>query len=213
MKIYGESIFDILYLIITLYFGIKILNNKKNSINKLMGYSILILGIGDSFHLIPRVLSYFTNYDLSLYLGIGKLITSITMTIFYIFMYYIFEKNYNFKNDNIKYTIIILSIIRITLCLLPQNNWIINDNSLTISIIRNIPFIFIGLIIILLYYKFKNIDKYFKSIWILVLLSFIFYIPVILFSNINPLFGTLMLPKTICYILIIILFYKRSLND
>ena len=213
MKIYGESIFDILYLIITLYFEIKILNNKKNSINKLMGYSILILGIGDLFHLIPRVLSYFTNYDLSLYLGIGKLITSITMTIFYIFMYYIFEKNYNFKNDNIKYTIIILSIIRITLCLLPQNNWIINDSSLTISIIRNIPFIFIGLIIILLYYKFKNIDKYFKSIWILVLLSFVFYIPVILFSNINPLFGALMLPKTICYILIILLFYKRSLND
>ena len=213
MKIYGESIFDILYLIITLYFGIKILNNKKNSINKLMGYSILILGIGDLFHLIPRVLSYFTNYDLSLYLGIGKLITSITMTIFYIFMYYIFEKNYNFKNDNIKYTIVILSIIRIILCLLPQNNWIINDSSLTISIIRNIPFIFIGLIIILLYYKFKNIDKYFKSIWILVLLSFIFYIPVILFSNINPLFGALMLPKTICYILIILLFYKRSLND
>ena len=213
MKIYGESIFDILYLIIAIYFGIKILNNKKNSINKLMGYSILILGIGDLFHLIPRVLSYFTNYDLSLYLGIGKLITSITMTIFYIFMYYIFEKNYNFKNDNIKYTIIILSIIRITLCLLPQNNWIINDSSLTISIIRNIPFIFIGLIIILLYYKFKNIDKYFKSIWILVLLSFVFYIPVILFSNINPLFGALMLPKTICYILIILLFYKRSKND
>lgn len=213
MKIYGESIFDILYLIIAIYFGIKILNNKKNKINKLMGYSILILGIGDSFHLIPRVLSYFTNYDLSLYLGIGKLITSITMTIFYIFMYYIFEKNYNFKNDNIKYTIIILSIIRITLCLLPQNNWIINDNSLTISIIRNIPFIFIGLIIILLYYKFKNNDKYFKSIWILVLLSFVFYIPVILFSNINPLFGALMLPKTICYILIILLFYKRSIND
>ncbi len=213
MKIYGESIFDILYLIIAIYFGIRIIRNKNNRLNLLMGSSILILGLGDLFHLVPRILSYFTNYDLNMYLGIGKLITSITMTIFYIFMYYIFEKNYKFKNDNIKYTIICLSIIRIVLCLLPQNNWIINDSNLYMSIVRNIPFIFIGLIIILLYYRFKNNDKYFKSIWLLVLMSFTFYIPVILFTNINPLFGALMLPKTVCYILIILKFYKRSKYD
>lgn len=213
MKIYGESIFDILYLIIAIYFGIRIIRNKNNRLNLLMGSSVLILGLGDLFHLVPRILSYFTNYDLNMYLGIGKLITSITMTIFYIFMYYIFEKNYKFKNDNIKYIIICLSIIRIVLCLLPQNNWIINDSNLYMSIVRNIPFIFIGLIIILLYYRFKNNDKYFKSIWLLVLMSFTFYIPVILFTNINPLFGALMLPKTVCYILIILKFYKRSKYD
>ena len=83
---YGESLFDILYIITAVVIGISILLKDKNKLSKLMGYSVLILGIGDSFHLIPRVLNYFINYDFNMYLGIGKLVTSITMTLFYIFI-------------------------------------------------------------------------------------------------------------------------------
>ena len=61
---YGESLFDILYIITAVVIGVSILLKCKNKLSKLMGYSILILGIGDSFHLIPRVLNYFINYGI-----------------------------------------------------------------------------------------------------------------------------------------------------
>lgn len=126
---YGESLFDILYIITAVVIGISILLKDKNKLSKLMGYSILILGIGDSFHLIPRVLNYFINYDFNMYLGIGKLVTSITMTLFYIFMYYIYLNNYKVKeNKKINYSIWILSFVRIILCLLPQNEWLTNNS-------------------------------------------------------------------------------------
>ena len=207
---YGESLFDIVYILLAIIMGIKILLSKSKS-SKLMGSSVLILGLGDAFHLIPRILNYFINYDFNMYLGIGKLVTSITMTIFYIFMYYIYLKVYNNKeNKNVTFSIWILSIIRIILCLFPQNKWITNNSPFIWGIIRNIPFIIIGIIITILYYNNRDKISSFKDVWLYVLLSFIFYLIVVLFASSIPILGMFMLPKTICYILIIISFYKYS---
>lgn len=209
MKIYGETILDITYLLIALFISVYILIKSKDKLSKLMGSATLILGFGDAFHLVPRILNYFIDYDFTSFLGIGKLITSITMTIFYIFMFYIYKNNYKTKNKFIEISIWILSLIRIILCLLPQNRWLTNNSSLTIGIIRNIPFIIIGILIIIIYYKVRNKDKTFRNIWIYVLLSFIFYIPVVLGASIIPIIGMFMLPKTICYILIIFSFKNK----
>ena len=189
---YGESLFDILYIITAVVIGVSILLKCKNKLSKLMGYSILILGIGDSFHLIPRVLNYFINYDFNMYLGIGKLVTSITMTLFYIFMYYIYLNNYKVKeNKKINYSIWILSFVRIILCLLPQNEWLTNNSPFIWGIIRNIPFVILGLIIIVLYFNNRNKDKIFKNIWLYVTLSFIFYSIVVLGSSSISILGML----------------------
>lgn len=209
MKIYGETVFDLGYLILALIVGIYILSKRKNKLSKLMGTSVLILGCGDAFHLIPRVLSYFIDYDFTAYLGTGKLITSITMTIFYILMFYIYKINYKVNNKRIEYCIWGLSILRILLCLLPQNNWLTNNSSLTIGIIRNIPFVILGLLIIKLYFDKRKKDITFKNIWLYVLLSFLFYIPVVVGAGSIPILGMFMLPKTVCYILIIITFRKK----
>jgi len=208
---YGESLFDILYIIIAIVIGIKILLKGKDKLTKLMGYSILILGCGDSFHLIPRVLNYFINYDFNMYLGIGKLITSVTMTIFYIFMYYIYLNNYDVKeNKIITYCIWILSVIRIVLCLLPQTEWLLNNSPFIWGIIRNIPFVILGLIIVILFFNKREKDQFYKNIWLYVLLSFIFYIVVVLGASSISILGMFMLPKTICYILIMIAFKNKS---
>ncbi len=209
---YGESLFDIVYILLAIIMGIKILLSKSKS-SKLMGSSVLILGLGDAFHLIPRILNYFINYDFNMYLGIGKLVTSITMTIFYIFMYYIYLKVYkNKENKSVTFSIWVLSIIRIILCLFPQNKWITNNSPFIWGIIRNIPFIIIGIIITILYYNNRDKISGFKNVWLYVLLSFIFYLIVVLFASSIPILGMFMLPKTICYILIIISFYKYSRN-
>ena len=44
--------------------------------------------------------------------------------------------------------------------------------------------------------------------WIYILLSFLFYIPVAVFAGLVPMLGMLMLPKTICYILMVCVFLK-----
>ena len=59
MKVYGEVIFDILYLLIAIVVGICILIKSKNKLGKMMGIATLVLGCGDAFHLVPRTLDYF----------------------------------------------------------------------------------------------------------------------------------------------------------
>ena len=209
MRIYGETVFDVCYLITALVIGVYILFKYRNNLGRLMGTATLLLGCGDAFHLVPRVLRYFVQGDFTAALGVGKLVTSITMTIFYILMFYIYKNKYKVENTKkIEYSIWILAIIRIILCMLPQNNWITNDGSLMMGIIRNIPFTIIGIIIIVIYYKKRAEYKEFKYVWLNVLLSFVFYLIVVLGTEAVPALGAFMIPKTVCYILIIVAFTK-----
>ena len=59
MRIYGETIFDICYLITALVIGVYILFKYRNNLGRLMGTATLLVGFGDTFHLVPRVLRYF----------------------------------------------------------------------------------------------------------------------------------------------------------
>lgn len=210
MKVYGEAIFDVAYLVIAIVVGIYILVKNKNRLGKLMGISVLVLGCGDAFHLVPRVLNNFMNSNFTMALSIGKLVTSITMTIFYIFVFYIYKDNYKKENNKkIELCIWLLAIIRIALCLLPQNRWMTNDGSVSIGVIRNIPFVILGLLIVILFYKERKEDSVFKNIWLYITLSFLFYIPVVVGANAIPMLGMFMLPKTVCYILMILAFKNK----
>ena len=207
---WGESSFDIAYLVIAVVLGIMMISKSKNKLGKMMGITTLVLGCGDAFHLVPRVLNYFVDYDFTMYLGVGKLVTSITMTVFYIFMYYIYLENYDVKeNKVVTYSIWGLSLVRVILCLFPQNNWLTDSSPLMWDILRNIPFIILGGLIVVLYFKKKNEDKIFKNVYLLVTLSFLFYIPVVVGTGAIPMLGMLMLPKTICYVLIMFVFNKK----
>lgn len=207
---WGESSFDIAYLVIAVVLGIMMISKSKNKLGKMMGITTLVLGCGDAFHLVPRVLNYFVDYDFTMYLGVGKLVTSITMTVFYIFMYYIYLENYDVKeNKVVTYSIWGLSLVRVILCLFPQNNWLTDSSLLMWDILRNIPFIILGGLIVVLYFKKKNEDKIFKNVYLLVTLSFLFYIPVVVGTGAIPMLGMLMLPKTICYVLIMFVFNKK----
>lgn len=199
-----EAIFCVIYLILTCVLGIKLLRKANgNDLIKKYGIMSLILVGGDSFHLIPRILRVINpEADLSFALGYGKMVTSITMTIFYVILYKIFERLYE-KNKTINCSIIVLATIRILLCLLPQNDWA-GTSPVIWGIIRNIPFAIIGLIIVALFFKHKD-DSRFKWMWLAVTLSFAFYIPVVVYSDIYPIVGMLMMPKTIMYVWIVLM--------
>ena len=207
---YGESLFDIAYLVIAIVSGIYILTRRKDKIGKLMGFAVLILGIGDAFHLVPRVLNYFIEYDFTMYLGIGKLVTSITMTVFYLLMYMLYKACYGKKYKKLDCLVILLVLARIILCALPQNEWVANTSSILWGVIRNVPFVILGAVVVVLYFKNRNEIKELKNVWIYVTLSFLFYIPVAVLASVVPMLGMLMLPKTICYILMIFAFRKYA---
>ena len=206
---YGESIFDILYLLFAIISGCMMLHGAKSKTGKLMGLVALILGCGDAFHLVPRVLNYFVDADFTAALGIGKLVTSVTMTVFYLLMYYIWRGYYRIQEKkNLTILVWILLILRVVLCLFPQNGWITNDSNLTWAILRNIPFVILGAVICSLYFRKRKEDRILQHVWLYILLSFLFYIPVAVGAEAVPALGMLMLPKTICYILLIVSFLQ-----
>lgn len=208
MKI-GETIFDILYLITVITLGIKMLKaSPSKSQYWLFGLLAVVLGCGDAFHLVPRVYALW-NDGTAAYpalLGFGKAVTSVTMTVFYVILFYIWRMQYSVKNDSkVKITVYILAAVRILLCLCPQNNWFSADAPLSWGIYRNIPFALLGLLIIVLFYQKakEQDDKVFRFMWLAIVLSFGCYIPVVLFADSIPIIGSLMIPKTCAYVLVV----------
>lgn len=212
MQAIGETLFEIPYLVFAISLGIYLMvksgSNSTLYQYKLFGLMSLTLGLGDSTHLIPRMYGLW-NGGLNLYpvsLGIGKLITSITMTLFYVLLYAVWRVRYEVKDyKELNWTIWALACVRIILCLFPQNEWTSSHSSLTWGIIRNVPFAILGGIMIYIYYQkaHQYHDQSFKWMWLAILLSFSFYIPVVLWSSQYPLVGMLMIPKTMAYVWIL----------
>ncbi|WP_265458904.1 hypothetical protein [Enterococcus sp. HY326] len=214
-----ETIFDVCYLVGVISVGILMATKGRNeSIVKKFGLMAILLGAGDSFHLVPRMYALWTTglEANAAALGIGKFITSITMTIFYLILYYIWREYFAIKGRNgLTISMWALTIIRIALCLLPQNAWLDYQQPLLFGILRNIPFAVMGIIIIVIFAQEvkKQEDKIFRFMPLAVTLSFGFYVPVVLFSSSLPLLGMLMIPKTLAYVWVVLMgwqLYKQS---
>ena len=94
MQAIVETLFDAVYLILVITIGVLMIRgSRENSQFRLFGWMAIVLGAGDSFHLIPRAVALCTtgleNYTVPL--GIGKWITSVTMTVFYVLLYYVWS--------------------------------------------------------------------------------------------------------------------------
>ena len=218
MQAIGETLFDVIYLATVITLGIiMIVKSKGMPEFKLFGIMAVTLGVGDSFHLVPRALALCTtgleNYTVAL--GAGKWITSITMTVFYVLLYYV----WCIRDKEKKFTVLtvlvyLLAVIRVALCFFPQNKWLSADAPLSWGIYRNIPFALLGIfIIVLFFFKAKQQeDKEFRFMWLTIVLSFAFYIPVVLFADAVPLIGMLMIPKTCAYVWTVLIGYMSMKN-
>ncbi|MFR7592420.1 MAG: hypothetical protein ACLUVC_13340 [Longibaculum sp.] len=206
MQAIMETIFDVVYLTTVITLGILMIKGSKGNRQYLLfGIMAVTLGLGDSFHLVPRAIALCTTglQDYTVALGIGKWITSVTMTIFYVILYYVWRLRYHVEGKSgYTYSVYILAIVRIALCMCPQNAWTSANAPLSWGIYRNIPFALLGLMVIILFYQSsrQKQDKAFYNMWLTIVLSFAFYIPVVLFADTIPLIGMLMIPKTCAYV-------------
>ena len=214
MQAIMETSFDIVYLVSVITIGFLMIKQSKSEKQfKLFGIMAVLLGAGDAFHLIPRAWALCTKglESYTFALGLGKWITSVTMTIFYLLLYYVWRERYKIEgNKNLTVSVYVLSMVRIILCMMPQNKWLSDSSPLSWSILRNIPFTILGLIIIVIFYKSakEKEDKSFKRMWLTIVLSFGFYIPVVLWADVFPMVGMLMIPKTCAYVWTVVIGYN-----
>ena len=217
----GESVFCAGYLVFAFVAGIVFLAHRSGAT---AGFAsscaamTLLLGGGDAFHLVPRILinvqgdakSAYDERRRSYWLGLGNLVSSITMTFFYVLLpsaLHLMPGNEGAGTPGaqlVRVLLIGLAIVRVALCLFPQNHWFDGTGSQQWGVYRNLPFVAMGAITILyllIWYQARLLAA-------LVAASFACYMGVVLYAKKNPMMGMLMIPKTICYIWMIALFLR-----
>ena len=219
MQAIVETLFDAVYLVTVITIGILMIRGSKgNAQFRLFGLMAVVLSAGDAFHLVPRALALCTTglESYTVPLGLGKWITSVTMTVFYVLLYYVWRQRYRIKGRNgLTAAVYGLAIARAVLCMMPQNRWLSADAPLIWGIYRNIPFALLGLLIIVLFYKSakEHGDRAFRWMWLTIVLSFGFYIPVVLWADAVPLIGMLMIPKTCAYVWTVLIGYSAMKKE
>ena len=219
MQAIVETLFDAAYLITVITIGILMIRRSKGSVQyTLFGWMAVVLGAGDSFHLIPRALALCTTglESYTFALGLGKWITSVTMTVFYVLLYYVWRKRYQIEGKRgLTVAMYVLAAARIVLCMMPQNQWLSANAPLSWGIYRNIPFALIGLLVIVLFFRSAKAqdDRAFRWMWLTIVLSFGFYIPVVLWADVVPMIGMLMIPKTCAYVWTVLIGYKAMKEE
>ena len=184
MQAIMETLFDAAYLVTVVTLGCIMVKSAQDRETKLFGWMAVILGCGDAFHLVPRAWALCTD-GLAAHaaaLGAGKFITSITMTIFYVILYHIGKRRYGLHIRALTGAVYALAAARIGLCLFPQNAWLSANPPLSWGIWRNVPFALLGALVIVVFLRGARQagDRAFRWMWLAIVLSFAFYIPVVL---------------------------------
>lgn len=100
MQAIVETLFDAVYLVSVITIGVLMVRGSRGESQfRLFGWMAIVLGAGDSFHLVPRALALCTTglENFTAPLGLGKWITSVTMTVFYVLLYYVWRQRYHVR--------------------------------------------------------------------------------------------------------------------
>lgn len=218
MRAVIESGFDLIYLGTVLTLGILMLRRGHNKQHRLFGLMALILGVGDAFHLFPRIESLWAaGPEVPIQaLGLGELITSITMTVFSLLLYFVWRLRYQVRGRRfLTLLVFLLCALRIALCLSPENGWTASESPLSWSIARNLPLVLLELMLMVLFFRSSRsaADYHFRWMWVTIALSLVFYLPVVLWADAIPALGMLMMAKSCAYVWTLLIGYWDMNNN
>ena len=224
IQIWAEIGFNILYLLAIWWLVARMQATRQGVSDGLQPAAgafitaFFLLALGDSGHVGFRVLAHLSGdlettvnllgFDLGL-IGLGVLSTSITVSLFYVLFYRAWQLRFGSSSQGLSALVVILLLIRFGLMIPAQNEWNSVLSPQPWSTIRNLPLIGLGLLVIILFYKDGHRDRLFRQLAIATLVSFAFYIPVVLWIEQAPLLGMLMIPKTLAYLVMAWLVYKK----
>ena len=217
----GESVFCVGYLLFAFAAALAFLlaAGRAGAWAATCGVMTLLLGAGDAFHLVPRVLANVRGETSdaaeqrrrAFWLGLGNLVSSVTMTVFYLLLFVVMRER-AYPGTTIAdvqmpvfVALVVLAVVRVALCLFPQNRWFDGVGDRRWGIYRNVPFAVMGAVTI--WYLVAWYGEWLMAT--LVLVSFACYLGVVLGARRRPMLGMLMIPKTVCYICLIALLLAR----
>lgn len=214
-----EIVFNLFYLVaiwgivIALFRRRGRLTGSRRRLAELFAIAFAFLALGDTAHVGFRVWAYalggleseitLAGRTISL-VGAGAAATAVTVTVFYIVMVEIWRFRYNRRYGLFEYLLLIVGATRIFMLTFAINEWWRVVPRQPWSTIRNIPLMILGLGVAFLILRdaAANQDRTFQWIGISILVSFGFYLPVILWVQQAPMLGMLMIPKTLAYLVI-----------
>lgn len=219
-----ETVFNVVYLLTVWYLVILMavklpgVKEKNKNVARLILLAFVLLAAGDTGHVGFRVAAHLMgdlNKTVSVFgapmslLGIGMLTTAYTVTLFYMVFVYVWQERFNQKATWFTWLLLAAGVARLIFMALPANDWGNVVPPQPVSLYRNIFLMVqgVGLIWLILSSAYKAKDKTFKWIGWMVVVSYAFYTPVILFAQQVPAIGMLMIPKTIAYVAIAVIAY------
>lgn len=177
-----------------------------------------LLALGDTGHVGFRVWAYakgglettikFLGQEVGL-VGLGALATAITVTAFYVIVLFMWQERFKKPLGWFGYFLLMMAVIRLLVMVPAANQWSSTVPPQPWGIYRNLPLTIMGLgaAFLILRDARATQDRPFTWVGISILVSYGFYLPVILFVQQVPMLGMLMIPKTLAYIAIAIIGY------
>jgi len=221
-----EILFNVTYLLVIWGLVIAMIRRRSSLLPEVRSYALLfawafgLLACGDTGHVGFRVWAYgrggldttvrIAGAQIGL-VGLGALSTAVTVTLFYVLMLWIWRRRFGKPLGWFSYLLLAAAAIRLVVMAFPQNQWNNSVPPWPWSIIRNVPLTIQGLGVAYLILRDARAvgDRTFELAGYMVLVSYGFYIPVILFVQRLPMLGMLMIPKTLAYVAIAWLAYAN----
>ncbi len=229
-QMWMEIAFNLLYLVVVWWLVAAMLRRfpqvvaADQKIGRYFIWAFGLLALGDTGHVGFRVLAYaLGGLDATLNIagleiglvGLGALSTAITVTFFYVLVLFIWQERFDRPLGWFGWLLLASAAVRLVVMALPGNQWNSVVPPQPISLVRNLFLTISGLGVatLILREAAKTGDRVFTWIGISVLVSYAFYIPVILFVQTLPLIGMLMIPKTLAYVAIAIIAYQNLFRE
>lgn len=219
-----EISFNIAYLLVIWAMVIAMLRRQPHlpaesqPLTRLFIWAFGLLALGDTGHVGFRVWAYglgSLESTISLFgreiglVGLGALATAYTVTLFYMLVLLIWQKRYGKAYGWFGGLLWAAGVFRLVIMLFPGNDWNSTVPPQTWSLIRNVPLMIQGFGVAYLILRDARAAQDRSFVWVgaMILVSYAFYLPVILFVRQMPMIGMLMIPKTMAYVAIAFIAY------
>ncbi len=183
-----------------------------------------LLALGDTGHVGFRVWAYargdlgttleVAGLELGL-VGLGALATAITITFFYAALVVVWQRRFDGTYGPLAWLLFAAAIVRLGLMLPAANAWNSAVPPQPWSLVRNFPLLVQGLGVATLILRDARAggDRTFAWLGAMILVSYAFYVPVILWVQQAPLIGMLMIPKTVAYVVMAFLALQAAFQE
>jgi hypothetical protein len=216
---YMEIAFNIMYLVV-IYGFIHLMARRMGKVDQAdkavarrFLAAFVLLAAGDTGHVGFRVVAFGLGglEDHPVLVGLGALATSVTVTGFYMLMVEIWRVRFGENRKSIYWFLLSMGVLRLVFMTFPGNDWGQIVPPQAFSYIRNsfLTILGVGIAVLFLRDGLANDERMYVNIAYAMFASYLFYIPVILFVQQVPMLGMLMIPKTIAYLAMAFIGYRR----